>query len=146
MTKMKIEMPSERAPDWFRWLGWAACVWMAFGIFQFAGFLMFDPLSGNALEQEFVRSIPQWIIAPFAILVFAGLAGAVFWVRRKALAAPMLLLSALAASVMHGGYAATKALREIMTPGMWVMPVLITAIGWALWWVARRGASRGWLA
>ena len=146
MANMKIEMPAARTADWFRWLGWGAAAWMAFGIVQFVYWATLDRITLPPLQREVAEATPAWNAVFFAGAVFLGMAGAVQWVRGRSSAVPLLLVSAIAATVQFGSLAVLPETRLAMQPSMWAMPIFIIAVGWALWFVARRGASRGWLA
>jgi type II secretory pathway component PulF len=64
---------------------------------------------------------------------------------RRKLAEPLLLLSLAGVLVWFAGFLLVPALREGMSSEALLIPLIIVAFTWTIFWFARHSRMRGWL-
>lgn len=130
---------------WFRWAAWATLAWMLLGVANYIYQVTVDADSLPADQQALLAAVPDWMISFFALAVWIGLAGGVLLVMRRKAAEPLLLASLVACIIQFTAYFLHPPLREVMPSEGLVIPVLIVAITWTIYWFARHSRLRGWL-
>jgi hypothetical protein len=136
-------------PRWFRIVAWLAVAWMLVGVAAWVADLMTNEaaLAGMSEGQRTLyEARPGWLFAVYAVAVFAGLAGAVGLVLRRAWSVPALAVSLLAVVVQFGyTLLVMDAIGHIGAAAALPFPLLILAIGVALLALARHAMRRGWI-
>ena len=146
MTARTLPLTRFRAPNWFIASALGGIAWNLFGVVQYAGSLSATEVnliaSGMTPEQAAVMTgYPTWMTVAFAIGVFAGLAGSVLLLLRKAQAMPVLLASLIAyvalwiGDAVHGVFAALGASQVIIL-------TIVVAIAAALFILSRHPAAK----
>ncbi len=136
-------------PRWY----WAAAVvallWMLFGVLAF----VMDPLtSDEALramseaERELFLARPTWLFVVYGAAVFAGLAGAIGLVLRRAWAVHAFLVS-LTFVIVQFVYVlfVMNAIGRIGAAAALPFPLVIFSVGIGLLWFSYLARGRGWL-
>ena len=137
-----------RIPGWFRLASLLGLLWNAVGVYMYLSKvgMLGDPLAGlDEAHRTLAESVPAWVTGAFAIAVFAGLLGSLCMVSGKRLAAPLLLVSLLAALVQCVWIMVMSDARAVEGAMALVMPSTIVLIAILLVWLAAKGAARGWL-
>jgi dipeptide/tripeptide permease len=130
---------------WF-WVGAAASlVFMVAGCISYIVHVRVDPSTLPLDQRAMMEAVPAWMVAAFAVAVWAGLAGAALLVMRRKLAEPLLLVSLIAVIVQFSGYFVDPELREATSANALVIPVVILLLTWTIFWFARHSRQRGWL-
>ena len=122
-----------------------ALVFMAISCAGYVLDVTMDPATLPLDQQAVVAARPVWMVAAYAIAVWAGLAGAILLILRRKLAQPLMLLSLIAAAVTFLPYAITPGVRDNITTNDIAVAVVILAITWTIFWFARHSDKRGWL-
>ena len=131
---------------WFRAAALLAVIWNAFGVSMYLSSVgMFgDPMVGlSEAERAAAASIPSWITGMFATGTFAGLAGSVGLLLRKAWAHPLLILSLVALLVLEGWILFFSGAVEAF--GI-AVPIIVSTLAILIAWLATFARRRGWLA
>ena len=136
--------PRPVAP-WFKWAALATLAWMLLGVVNYLWQVTLDPATLPADSQAIMAAVPTWMLFFFAVAVWLGLAGAVLLVLRRKLAEPLLLASLLACAIQFTAYFVHAPLREAMPGDGLVVPAVILAITWTVYWFARHSRQKGWL-
>lgn len=131
--------------SWFRWAAWGTLLWMLLGVANYLFQVTVDPATLPTDQQLLLAAVPGWMLSFFALTVWIGLAGGVLLVMRRKAAEPLLLASLVACAVQFTAYFIDPGLREIVPADGLVVPVVILAITWTIFWFARHSAQRGWL-
>ena len=137
-----------RIPGWFRLASLLGLLWNAVGVYMYLSKvgMLGDPLVGlDEAHRTLAESVPAWVTGAFAIAVFADLLGSLCMVSGKRLAAPLLLVSLLAALVQCVWIMVMSDARAVEGAMALVMPSTIVLIAMLLVWLAAKGAARGWL-
>jgi len=139
-----------KPPRWYWVVAILALLWMLFGVMAWCMDLMSDPASMAQMseaQQQLYASRPQWLFVVYGVAIFSGLLGAIGLVLRKRWATPMFLLS-LVAIVVQFGYTffGLHAIELLGAAEALPFPVVIFAIGLALWWFSGYARKRGWIA
>ena len=139
----------QRAPTHLWAVGGLATLWNAFGCYDY---LMTELGNEQYLAQfgpelvAYFESLPAWLTAFWALGVWGGLAGSILLLMRSRYAVHAFAVS-LAGMIISFGYQflATD-MPAAMTEGMMIlMPVLIVAVGVALYYYAARQRANGTL-
>jgi hypothetical protein len=133
-------------PSWFRITALLALVWNAFGVAMYLSSvgIFGDPMAGlNDAERAAASSIPRWITGAFAVGTFAGLAGSLGLLLRKAWAQPMLIASLIALLVLEGWIVFFSGALEMF--GLTV-PIMVSGGAILLAWLATHARRQGWLS
>jgi hypothetical protein len=118
---------------------------MLLGVVNYLWQVTLDPATLPADQQAIMAAVPNWMLAFFALAVWIGLAGAVLLVLRRKAAEPLLLASFVACAIQFTAYFLHAPLREAMPSDGLVIPVVILAITWTVYWFARHSRQKGWL-
>ena len=146
MTDLSLHSARSRAPLWFTAMAMGGVAWNIFGVVQFTGSLAATQetlvASGMTPEQAAVMTgYPAWMTIAFGIGVFAGLAGSVLLLFRKAQAMPFLLASLVAyvalwiGDAVHGVFAALGASQVVIL-------TIVVAIAAALFAISRQPGAK----
>ena len=142
MTDTRETIP---APAWFTFAAIAALLFEAFGAYSYLMHVTTDP-SGLPIDQrDLVLAMPGWMTAAYALAVWAGLAGALLLLMRRRLAAPLLLVSLLAALVQFAALFIDPNLQNLIGPDELLVPFVIVVICYAIWHLAWQARRSGWL-
>ena len=131
--------------------GWywpAAIASLLFMILSCAAYLMqvtADPAQMPPDQRAAYEALPVWVTAAFAVAVWAGAAGALLLVLRRKLAEPLLLVSLVAVLVWLAGMMLTAGVRDSMSTNDWIVPIIVAALTWTIFWFARHSRQRDWL-
>lgn len=148
MNTATAASPATPVPAWFRIVAILALLWNLLGV---AAFVMDASMSADTIaampeaQQQLYAVRPAWVLAAYAIAVFAGALGSLMLVMRRKLAPPLLVLSLLAVLVQMAYVFFLSDTLAVMGDAAMAMPLLIIAIAVALVWLARTAAARGWL-
>ena len=137
--------PAGAAPRWFGAAAIAALLWEMLGCAIYLIQVRTDPASLPLDQRAMWDATPAWMIAAYGTAVWVGLAGAVLLVMRRRLAEPLLLASFAAVLVQFSGLLLVPALRDRTPADAWLLPIVIVAVSYSIWQLARRARSRGWL-
>jgi hypothetical protein len=86
-------------PRWYQVVAWLAVAWMLVGVAAWFAALMTTDAAVAAMragQRALYEARPGWLFAVYAVAIFAGLAGAVGLVLRRAWSVPALAVSLLA--------------------------------------------------
>jgi hypothetical protein len=137
------------APQPFKNWYWAGAIastlWMMIGCGMYLFEVTLDPATLPADQRGMVEAIPIWMWAAFATAVWVGLAGAVMLLLRRRLAVALIGVSLIAMLIQNSAYVIDDRLRESVPSESLVLPVIIMAITWTVFWFARHSEKRGWL-
>lgn len=142
---MNDDRETMQAPAWFALAAIAAVLFEAFGVYSYLAHVTTDPHSLPIDQRDLVLAMPGWMTAAYAVAVWAGLGGALLLLMRRRLAAPVLLISLLAATVQFGALLADPALRNLVGSDDLLAPFLILAACYAIWHLAWQARRSGWL-
>lgn len=145
-----MNVVANRLPGWYWAVAILALLWMLFGVAAWCMDLMMDPAAVARLpeaQQQLHASRPSWLFVVYGVAIFSGLLGAIGLLLRKRWATSLFLLSLLAVIVQFGyTFAAMRAIQVLGAAQALPFPILIFAIGAALWWFSGYAGKRGWLA
>ena len=130
---------------WFMPAAIASLLWMLLGCAMYLIEVSLDPATLPLDQQAIVAAMPKWMYAAFAIAVWVGLAGAVMLVLRRKLAVPLLGISLLAMLVQNSAYFVDRRLAEVVPSDSLLLPIIVLAITWTVFWFAWHSLRRGWL-
>lgn len=130
---------------WFKAAAIVSVLWFMLGCATYLYEVTVDPATLTVEQRAVSDAAPDWMWAAYAIAVWVGLAGAVLLLLRKPLAVPLLLVSLLAVIVQFSAYLLDPRLREAMSSDMLLIPIMIVAITWTVFWFAYHSRRRGWL-
>lgn len=133
-------------PAWFRILSILGLLWTLFGVVMYLMHVGVIPSRElNEAERALEASAPVWVIAAFAVAVFAGALGTLGLVLLRRWAKPLLVLSLVAVLLQEGWTLFVSNAREVLGASAVAMPLLIILAAILLVWLANAGIRRGWL-
>lgn len=138
-----VQKPALKAPWHLFLIGSAAVLWSLLGVFDFlATATLYPPYMERfpAEAQAYWMALPDWLYATWALGVFAGLAGAMLLVRRRAVAVRVLIFSAAATMLTMG---ASFSLPAPAYDGNRVSAVCIIVVSLLVLHYAMQQAKRG---
>jgi hypothetical protein len=130
-----------RAPAWFRILAGLGLVWNLIGIYHYLVTVgMLPPGAAGDMPRP---EMPAWVMAAFAVAVFAGALGSLGLLMLKRWATMLLILSlvAILAQAVWG-----FVLRDAPETPALLIPAAVVLIGILLVWLASFGGKKGWLS
>ncbi len=130
---------------WFRPAAIASVLWMLLGCASYLYQVTLDPLTLPVEQRAMIEAAPTWMWAAFAVAVWVGLLGAVLLLLRRRIAVPLLGVSLLAVLVQFSAYLLHPPLREAMRSDQLLVPLVIVAVTWTIFWFAYHSQRRGWL-
>lgn len=95
-----------------------------------------------AADADILETTPPFVTALYGIAVWGGVAAALLLLLRSRFAAPLFLLSVIAATIRTVHLIAERGLQN---GADWVLAVLIVGIGIFATWYAARAGKRGLL-
>jgi hypothetical protein len=144
-------MTNTNKPNVVFWIiGVVALIWNGMGVnayLQHAYKTEASTAELNAEQIALMDSLPAWMMALFAIAVFAGVIGAIALLMRKKIAAITLCVSFVAATIQQlywlFGTDATTVFSE-MQP--YLMPIMIIVFAAFLAWYSKNQKGKGVLS
>lgn len=130
---------------WFKPAAIASVLWMALGCASYLYQVTLDPATLPVDQRAVLEAAPKWMWAAFAVAVWVGLAGTVMLFLRRRLAVPLLGVSLLAVLVQFSAYFLHQPLREATGSNGLLIPIIIVAVTWTVFWFAYHSRKRGWL-
>ena len=105
---MNTAIMKKTTPVWLTTVAILGLVWNAYGVYQFVGSLSQTSAklmtAGMTAEQaELYLSLPIWITLVFAVGVFAGAAGSIALLLKKAVALPIFAVSLIGYLLLFAG-------------------------------------------
>ena len=131
--------------NWYTPAAIASLLFMLLGCAMYLMHVSADPASLAPDQAAAYAAEPMWVTAAFAIAVWVGAAGTVLLVMRRKLAEPLLLVSLIAVLAWFAGLLLVSGLREAMSVNDLIVPIVILALTWTIYWFARHSRQRGWL-
>ena len=145
MTGSDLRFAPQPLARWY-WVAAIACLLFALGglwvIFNEA---TVDPATLPADQRAMTLALPGWMFVASGVAVTSGTIGAILLLVRNQLAEPVLLLSFVAVVVQDSAYVLHRPLRESMSSDMLLVPLVVLALCWTIYWFARHSRQRGWL-
>lgn len=143
------EIENTTAPKWFKVIAIIALIWNILGVFNYVMTVTMGPEALATLtegQQDYMRSVPMWVTAAFAFAVWAGFAGTIALVLKKAWAVPVLIVS-LAGIIIQIVYSFFMSnYLEAFGTGPAIFFLLVLPIGIYLVWLARSAKTKGWIS
>ncbi len=85
---------------------------------------------------------PTWSVAAYAIAVWGGLLAAIFYLLRKSWAAPLFIISLIAAFISFIWSFTNADYKAAAGGSFWVMPVIVILLGaLEVWWSRKKVAD-----
>jgi CHASE2 domain-containing sensor protein len=147
---MSTTQSSSKPPTWFWIASILGLLWNALGVFAYLGqAYMTDEMKAALPEEQLqlMESTPAWVTAAFAIAVWGGLLGCIFLLVRKRWARPVFMVS-LIGILLQIGYSVlmTNAMEVYGLIQALVMPVLVVAIGFLLYFFSGIAIKKLWIS
>ena len=130
---------------WFKLAAIASVLWLAIGCALYLYEVSLDPAKLPLDERAMYDALPTWMWAAFAIAVWVGLAGTVLLFLRRKLAEPLMLVSLIASLAQNSAYFINSKLRGTLGSEEFLLPIILVAVEWTIFWFARHSRQRGWL-
>ena len=130
---------------WFKLAAIASVLWLAIGCALYLYEVSLDPAKLPLDERAMYDALPTWMWAAFAIAVWVGLAGTVLLFLRRKLAEPLMLVSLIASLAQNSAYFIDSKLRGTLGSEEFLLPIILVAVEWTIFWFARHSRQRGWL-
>ncbi|TYP98924.1 hypothetical protein C7447_102242 [Tenacibaculum adriaticum] len=127
-----------------------ALLWNASGVNMYLqqayGTDSFKAMYTDEKVLEMVLNTPSWVMAAFAIAVFAGLFGSILLLLRKKLAKPVFIVSivGIVVQVFYNVFISNSI--EIVGTSAVVMPIVVLLFGVFLIWYTQKADAKGWLS
>jgi hypothetical protein len=139
-----------KPPTWYWIVSGLALVWMLMGVMAWFTDLMTDEAAlaqMSEAQRQVYLSRPQWLFIVYAVAIFAGLAGAIGLLMRKAWATTAFAISLIAVAVQFGyTFLVMDAVRLLGAGVALPFPIVIFAIGVFLLWFSSNAKRAGRLA
>lgn len=132
-------------PSWFLFAAIGALLWELVGCSMYLLQVSADAARLPVDQRAMWEAAPTWMVGAYAVAVWSGLAGAILLLLRKRQAAPLLLLSVLAALVQFSALLVVPALRDLVTSDDLMMPFIIILVCFVIWRFAHQAKQAGWL-
>jgi len=139
-----------KPPIWFLIVSVIALLWNAAGAYMYLQ-QAYNTESFQAMytpeQLEMVNNAPAWATAAFALAVFGGVLGCIGLLLRKKWAKPIFLLSLLgilAHQIVYNSFM-SGAIEEYGATAV-IMPIITLIIGIYLFWLSKKGITKGWLS
>lgn len=101
----------------------------------------------NADQLALLESMPAWMMALFAIAVFAGLIGSIVFLMRKKMAVILFLVSFLAATIQQLYWLCGTNMAEVYSEEQpYFMPIMIIVFCAFLVWYSKNQKGKGVLS
>ena len=141
-------MGKRQAPKWLALVGLLALIWNALGCMAFVQQAMLSDAQIDALpaaEAALYRGMPMWATIAFAVAVFGGATGSLALLFRQRFALILFTASLLGVLLQMFHLFILARGVEVLGAGALTMPGMIIVVAFALVWLARTAARRGWL-
>ena len=132
-------------PRWFFAVAALALLFEAFGCVMYLSQVTADRAALPLDQRAMWDATPTWMVAAYAIAVWAGLAGALLLLMRRKLAVPVLLVSLIAVVVQFSGLFLVPQLRQTVPDTALVAPIALIVCCYLIFLFARLAHKRGWL-
>lgn len=133
------------SPKWFLIVAGLALIWNLMGVAAYISQMTMDLSILQDAERLFYASIPAWATAAFAIAVFAGTAGSVALLLKKAWAIPVLIVSLLGVVVQVTHSLLIGDGMDVFGTSALIVPLLTLTIGAALIGFAVMSKKHNWI-
>ena len=137
--------PERPAPRWFTFAALAAVAWEIVGCAMYLMQVRVDPASLPVDQRALWNAAPSWMVAAYAVAVWAGLVGAILLVMRRRLAEKVLLVSLIAVLVQFSALLLVPELRNLTTSDALFLPFVIIVVCYVIWHFAFTSRRAGWL-
>ena len=134
----------QAVPGWFYAVAAVALLFEAFGCFMYLSQVSADHAALPLDQRALWDATPTWMIAAYAIAVWAGLAGAALLLIRRKLAVPLLLVSLIAVAVQFSGLLLVPQLRQTVPYDALIGPIALIVCCYLIFQFARLAHKRGW--
>ena len=139
---------NQQIPGWFKPLTIFALIWNIIGVAAFAVTFMITPevIANLPLaEQEIFNNTPVWATAAFGIAVFAGVAGCILLLMKKALAFEIFIISIVGVILQNFHAFILANSLEVYGPGALGMPTFVFLVGVGLILLSKKAKAQGWI-
>jgi hypothetical protein len=136
-------------PGWFWAAAIAALLFEALGCFFYLVEVRMSAAEIAALpldQRAMLEARPGWYYVAFAIAVWVGLAGSIGLLLRKKWAAPLLLVSIIAAIIQFSSIFIVPEMRDGTPSDALAVPIVVIICCYGIWQLARLAKRRGWLS
>ncbi|MCB1587793.1 MAG: hypothetical protein KDI56_02710 [Xanthomonadales bacterium] len=133
---------------WLYLVAALALIWNALGCMAFVQQAMLSDAQIDALpaaEAALYRGMPMWATIAFAVAVFGGATGSLALLFRQRFALILFTASLLGVLLQMFHLFILARGVEVLGAGALTMPGMIIVVAFALVWLARTAARRGWL-
>jgi len=135
-------MTNTNKPNVVFWIiGIIALIWNGMGVnayLQQAYKTEASTVDLNADQIALIDGLPVWMTALFAIAVFAGILGSIALLMRKKIAASLLIVSFLAATIQQLYWLFGTNMVEVFSDSMpYLMPIMIIVFAAFLVWYSK---------
>ena len=132
-------------PRWYMAVAIAALLWALVGCTTYFLHVTADRSALPIDQRAMWDATPAWMYGANAVAVTLSLVGAILLLLRRKFADPVLLGSLVAVVVQFSGLLLVPALRDRTPADAWLLPIVIIAITYAVWYFARMARANGWL-
>jgi len=119
--------------------------WEIIGCAMYLMQVRVDPASLPVDQRALWNAAPSWMVAAYAVAVWAGLVGAILLVMRRRLAEKVLLVSLIAVLVQFSALLLVPELRNLTTSDALFLPFMIIVVCYVIWHFAFTSRRAGWL-
>lgn len=137
-------------PTSYKIISVLAILWNLFGMFSFLGhaFAPEQAFAGmNEDQQAYMREFPAWGYIVFGTAVTTGILGSIGLLLKKKWSTLVLLISLVTILINQlYPFLFTNYMSIFGGATTLILPLIITAVGIALWYYARQSAAKGWLS
>ena len=139
----------QKPPIWYWIIAAFALLWNAMGVYQYLQQAYqtdaFKAMYPDPETLEMVINTPGWVMAAFATAVFFGFLGSLALVLRKRWAKPLLLISLTGIVVQLTYNLFISNALEVYGPGAIIMPMMVLIFGLAIFYLAKKAETKGWI-
>jgi len=131
-------------------IGVIALLWNAMGVYNYliqAYQTETFTSSLNETQLALMDSMPTWNTALFAIAIFSGLIGAIFFLMKRKISVTLFLISFVTATIMQLYWLFGTNAIEVFSESMpYAMPIIVIVFCVFLVWYSRDQKAKGVLA
>jgi len=139
-----------QVPTVFKIIAVLAVLWNLFGVFSFVGhaFMPEQAFAEMTADQKtYMSNFPAWGFIVFGTAVTTGLLGSIGLLMRKKWSVLLFLISIITIIINQFYPILFTDFMEIFGgASTLVLPLIITAVGIALWLYAKQCHAKGWLS
>ena len=137
-------------PTSFKVIAILAILWNLFGVFSFVGhaFMPEQAFAGMTADQQtYMDGFPAWGFIVFGTAVTTGLLGSIGLLMKKKWSVLLFLISIVTILINQFYPILFTDYMEIFGGASTLgLPIVITAVGIALWYYAKQCDAKGWLS